>query len=117
MKAEEAIAVLSALAQETRLAIFRLLVEAGPEGRAAGLIAETLHVPLPTLSFHLQQLKQVQLVRAQRKGTSVIYAANYATMNELMRYLTENCCGGRPELCAEAQEAETCSPEANIKAC
>jgi ArsR family transcriptional regulator, arsenate/arsenite/antimonite-responsive transcriptional repressor len=101
MEAEAVINALGALAQETRLAIFRLLVQAGPEGRAAGAIAEALRVPLVTLSFHLQQLKQARLVRAQRKGTSIIYAANYATMNELMHYLTENCCGGRPELCAE----------------
>ena len=102
MEAEAVINVLGALAQETRLAIFRLLVQAGPEGRAAGVIAESLRVPLATLSFHLQQLKQARLVRAQRKGTSIIYAANYTTMNELMCYLTENCCEGRPELCAEA---------------
>ena len=110
MEAEAVINALSALAQETRLAIFRLLVQAGPEGRAAGVIAEALGVPLATLSFHLQQLKQARLVYAQRKGTSIIYAANYATMNELMHYLTEHCCEGRPELCSEVDvrsEAQT----------
>jgi ArsR family transcriptional regulator, arsenate/arsenite/antimonite-responsive transcriptional repressor len=110
METEAAINALGALAQETRLAVFRLLVQAGPEGRAAGVIAELLRVPLATLSFHLQQLNQARLVRAQRRGTSIIYAANYTTMNELMRYLTEHCCEGRPEICYEVEarsEAQT----------
>ncbi len=101
MEAESAITALGALAQETRLAIYRLLVQAGPEGTPAGAIAARLQVPLATLSFHLQQLKHARLVSARRQGTSIIYAANYPTMNAVMRYLTENCCGGRAELCAE----------------
>jgi ArsR family transcriptional regulator len=94
-----AIAALGALAQETRLDIFRLLVERGPQGMAAGEIGERLKQPSPTLSFHLNQLRHAGLISSRRESRSIIYSANFNTMNGLMAYLTEKCCGGRPELC------------------
>ena len=89
-----AVAKLGALAQENRIAIFRLLVEAGPAGRPAGAIGERLGLPGPTLSFHLAQLKQAGLIACRREGRSLIYAADYAAMNALLAFLTENCCAG-----------------------
>jgi DNA-binding transcriptional ArsR family regulator len=97
MEIKDAIPALSALAQETRLAIFRLLVEAGPGGRRAGLIAAALELPNPTLSFHLAQLRQAGLVTAQRDGRQIIYAADYTCMNDLIEFLTANCCQGSME--------------------
>src|SRR5260221_14707217 len=99
MKTDRVIAALSALAQETRLDVFRLLVECGPEGMAAGAIGEALGVPPPTLSFHLQQLNHAGLVIKRRVSRSLIYSANMACMNELVAFLTQSCCGGQPELC------------------
>jgi DNA-binding transcriptional ArsR family regulator len=83
---------LAALAQETRLAIFRLLVEQGPEGLAVGDIAERLGLAGPTLSFHLKELAHAELVAARQSGRFVFYRANFATMNGLVDYLTRNCC-------------------------
>jgi ArsR family transcriptional regulator, arsenate/arsenite/antimonite-responsive transcriptional repressor len=94
MRSKAAVEALSSLAQETRLAIYRLLVEAGPDGLAAGLIANKLGVPPSSLSFHLAQLTRSGLVTQRRASRSLIYAAEYARMNGLMAYLTENCCGG-----------------------
>jgi len=98
-----AVTALGALAQETRLKIFRLLVEAGPSGVAAGAISEALGVPPPTLSFHLAQMKHAGLVEARRDSRSLIYAADFDRMNELVGYLTENCCRGEatcgPAIC------------------
>ncbi|MDR6851583.1 DNA-binding transcriptional ArsR family regulator [Sphingomonas sp. BE123] len=87
-------AALSALAQEHRLALFRLLVQAGPDGLPAGTIAEKLGVPASSLSFHLAQLNRAGLVSQTRQGRSLIYTADYAAMNALIGYLMENCCGG-----------------------
>lgn len=98
MKAD-CIQAMSALAQESRLDIFRLLVEQGPEGLPAGEIAERLKVPSPTLSFHLAQLKNAGLVEYRRKSRSLIYSAVFPAVHGLVAYLTENCCGGRDELC------------------
>ena len=95
----EAVAGLGALAQETRLSIFRALVEAGPDGMAAGAIAEALGVPPPTLSFHLQQLSHAGLIEKRRASRLLIYSVDIAAMNALMGFLTDACCGGRPELC------------------
>lgn len=92
MESKEIIAALGALAQETRLAIYRRLVEAGPAGRPAGEIALALDLAGPTLSFHLTQLHQAGLVTRRREGRSLIYAADFAAMNGLIGYLTENCC-------------------------
>lgn len=89
-----AVAALSALAQEHRLALFRLLVQAGPDGLAAGAIAEKLGVPASSLSFHLGHLNRAGLVSQTRRGRSLIYAADYPAMNGLLGYLMENCCGG-----------------------
>jgi DNA-binding transcriptional ArsR family regulator len=99
-----AIAALSALAQETRLDIFRLLVEAGAEGLPAGTIGEKLGLPSATLSFHLNQLKHAHLVKFRRESRSLIYSAEYSVMNGLLAYLTENCCQGNPAACQPQQE-------------
>jgi ArsR family transcriptional regulator len=103
MKNKQVIAALAALAQESRLAVYRLLVETGPQGLAASKIAERLGMPASSLSFHLKELTHAELVRPQQEGRSIIYSANFATMNALMGFLTENCCGGNP--CASV-----CSP-------
>lgn len=87
---------LSALAQSTRLSIFRLLVEAGPGGMAAGHIGESLRLAPATLSFHLKELSHAGLVDARHEGRFVIYSAQFGAMNALIQYLTENCCGGEP---------------------
>jgi DNA-binding transcriptional ArsR family regulator len=100
MKKSSVIAALGALAQETRLDIFRVLVGKGPEGMPAGEIGARLNQPSPTMSFHLNQLRFADLVTSRREGRSIIYSANFKMMNDLLGYLTENCCGGRPELCA-----------------
>lgn len=93
MDTGQAIAALGSLAQEVRLELFRLLVQRGPEGLAAGTIAERLDVPPSSLSFHLQQLMHAGLISQRRFGRQIIYAADYDAMNGLMAYLTENCCG------------------------
>ena len=95
---------LEALAQESRLGIFRLLVEAGPEGLAAGRIAGRMKLPGPTLSFHLAQLKHAGLVACRREGTSLIYSADFGAMNDLVGFMTENCCGGDAAQCAPAHK-------------
>lgn len=99
MEKTEAIAALAALAQESRLEIFRLLVRTGPEGMPAGQVGERLGLAPATLSFHLNQLRQAGLVSFRREGRSLIYAAAYDAMNGLMAYLTENCCRGEPAGC------------------
>ncbi|SIR25662.1 transcriptional regulator, ArsR family [Janthinobacterium sp. TND4EL3] len=91
-----AIAALAALAQESRLAVFRLLVQTGPDGMAATKIAEALAIAPSSLSFHLKELAHANLVTASKAGRSIIYAANYAGMNGLLAFLTENCCAGSP---------------------
>ena len=99
MEKSDAIAALAALAQASRLDIFRLLVQTGPAGLPAGQIAEKLNLPSATLSFHLNQLKRAGLVTYRRESRSLIYAAEYPAMNALLAYLTENCCQGDPESC------------------
>ncbi|HME70375.1 MAG TPA: metalloregulator ArsR/SmtB family transcription factor [Myxococcota bacterium] len=89
-----ALVALGALAQESRLRVFRALVQAGPDGRAVGEIADRIGRPGPTLSFHLAQLKGARLVRCRRKGRSLIYSADYEAMSGLVAYLLENCCAG-----------------------
>ncbi len=89
-----AISALAALSQETRLDVFRLLVRAGPEGLPAGAIAEMLEVPAATLSFHLKELKNAALLRCDRQGRSLIYSPDFAAMQELVGFLTQNCCQG-----------------------
>lgn len=96
MESHVAITALSALAQDTRLAIFRLLVQAGEAGLAAGSIAEALAIPASSLSFHLKELSHAGLASARQEGRYVIYSAHFDTMHGLIAYLTENCCGGAP---------------------
>jgi DNA-binding transcriptional ArsR family regulator len=92
MKTTEAVRQLGALAQETRLAIFRALVQAGPEGLPAGAVAEAVGAPASTLSFHLKELAGSGLVRSRPEGRFVYYSANYAAMSSLVEFLTEKCC-------------------------
>lgn len=94
MKSSSAISALAALAQEHRLALFRLLVQAGDKGMPAGAIAEALAVPNSSLSFHLNQLRSAGLILQERQHRSLIYRANYPAMNALVAYLMENCCAG-----------------------
>jgi DNA-binding transcriptional ArsR family regulator len=94
MEKQRCLQRLAALAQETRLDIFRLLVERGPAGLAAGDIGSRFGLPAATLSFHLKELRQAGLISCRRAGRSLIYAADFAAMNGLIAYLTENCCGG-----------------------
>lgn len=94
MNADLAITALGALAQEHRLEVFRLLVRVGRKGLPAGEIARQLSIPPSSLSFHLTQLQQAGLVHQVREGRSLIYSADYAAMDRLMRFLTDNCCGG-----------------------
>jgi ArsR family transcriptional regulator len=114
MKKSMVIAALGALAQETRLDIFRMLVQQGPEGLPAGEIGSRLAQPSPTMSFHLNQLRFAGMVTSRRESRSIIYRANFKAMNDLLGYLTENCCGGRPELCNPSGATgcgSECAPE------
>jgi DNA-binding transcriptional ArsR family regulator len=95
METTQAVEALAALAQASRLQIYRLLVEAGPEGMSAGRIGEELGFPPATLSFHLSQLTRAGLARSRQEGRFVIYSADFDNMNALVGYLTENCCGGQ----------------------
>lgn len=94
MKTADAIRALAALAQETRIRIFRSLVEQGPEGLPASVLAEKLDLPNATFSFHVKELSQAGLVTARQSGRFIYYSANYLAMNALVAYLTENCCSG-----------------------
>ena len=100
MEIDTAIKRLSAIAQDARLEVFRLLVKAGPDGMAAGDIARKLGVPANTLSAQLLVLSNAGMVRAQREGRSIIYAIAFEAMRDLLVFLTEDCCGGRAEMCA-----------------
>ena len=103
MKSKTAVAALSALAQENRLAVFRALVEAGPRGLCPGELNEKLCVAAPTLSFHLAQLRHAGLVNVSREGRTLHYAADFNAMNALIGFLTENCCGGDMSGCSAVQ--------------
>jgi ArsR family transcriptional regulator len=102
-----AIAALAALAQDNRLDVFRLLVQAGPDGMAAGGVADALGLAPNTLTFHFDRLRTAGLVTARREGRSIIYAARFEAMNDLLAFLTENCCGGAQEKC---KPVTTCKP-------
>ena len=106
MDTKNVLAALAALAQESRLAAFRLLVQAGPDGLAASRIAEHLDMAPSSLSFHLKELAHAGLIAARQDGRYVIYSASFDTMNGLLAFLTENCCGGLP-----------CAPDAGAPAC
>lgn len=99
MEMKRAVTALGALAQETRLAVFRRLVQAGPEGIAAGAIGEQLGTAPATLSFHLKELAHAGLVTSRQEGRFIFYAANFAAMTKLLDFLTRDCCGGRPDMC------------------
>lgn len=94
MNSPAAVEALAALAQEHRLALFRLLVQAGGEGMPAGSIADALGIPNSSLSFHLGHLTRADLIKQRREGRSLVYSANYTRMNALLAYLVENCCSG-----------------------
>jgi ArsR family transcriptional regulator len=107
MKKIDALAGLAGLAHETRLDIFRLLIEAGPAGMPAGEIGARLGLPPPTLSFHLKDLKSAGLIDCERDGRSLIYSADFGRMNALIAYLTENCCGRKDKATAASVAAAT----------
>jgi DNA-binding transcriptional ArsR family regulator len=115
MDAKPFVEALGALAQETRLAVFRLLVETGPAGRAAGEIGERLGIPANTLSFHLKTLTQAGLLHARQEGRFIYYAANYPAMDELIAYLTDNCCQGGGQ-CLPKTAAASSTPRSRRKA-
>ncbi|MHB8481210.1 MAG: ArsR/SmtB family transcription factor [Nitrospiria bacterium] len=96
MKAKSVVTALSALAQETRLAVFRLLVTVGPEGMTPGEIAERLTLPAATLSFHLKELSHAGLIISRQESRFIYYSSDYKVMNRLIAFLTENCCAGLP---------------------
>jgi ArsR family transcriptional regulator, arsenate/arsenite/antimonite-responsive transcriptional repressor len=100
METKSALAALAALSHETRLAAYRLLIEAGPQGLAVGDIADRQGLAAATLSFHLAHLRRAGLVRSRREGRTLFQCADYGAMNELIGYLTENCCGASAEACA-----------------
>jgi len=104
MEIKSAVAALSALAHEGRLSVFRMLVQAGMEGVAAGEIARRLDVPPNSLSANLNVLSHAQLVESRRDGRSIIYTARYTSMTELLEFLLQDCCGGNPQICAPLVE-------------
>ena len=110
MEKTDVVAALAALAQDNRLDVFRLLVEAGPEGMPAGAVAAVLDLAPNTLTFHFDRLRAAGLVTVRRDGRSMIYAAQFETMNSLLGYLTDNCCGGVK--CAPAVE---CKPTKSVR--
>jgi DNA-binding transcriptional ArsR family regulator len=110
MENKQAVGALAALAQESRLAIFRLLVQAGPQGLAASRIAEALGMPPSSLSFHLKELSNANLIVPRQEGRFVIYAAQFDAMNALLGFLTENCCGGAP---CSPSVSPACTPGAS----
>ena len=105
MEQSDAIAALAALAQDNQLDVYRLLVQAGPDGMSAGSVADALKLAPNTLTFHFDRLRVAGLVTVRREGRSMIYAARYEAMNGLIAYLTENCCVGAPTSCGGAGRA------------
>ena len=114
MKKAHAVAALAALAQDNRLDVFRLLVQAGPAGMPAGGVADALGLAPNTLTFHFDRLRTAGLVAVRREGRSMIYAAQFEQMNALLGFLTENCCGGAP--CAPATECKPARKRTKIPA-
>lgn len=114
MKKTDVVSALAALAQDNRLDVFRLLVQAGPDGMPAGAVAEALALAPNTLTFHFDRLRTAGLVTARREGRSIIYAAQFARMNALIAFLTENCCGGAP--CAPAADCKPARKRSKIPA-
>lgn len=114
MEKTDAVTALAALAQDNRLDVFRLLVQAGPDGMPAGAVAEALGLAPNTLTFHFDRLRMAGLVTVRRDGRSMIYVAQFAKMNALLGFLTENCCGGVP--CAPAAECKPARKRAKVPA-
>ena len=116
MNRRQALSSFAALSQDTRLSIVRLLVKAGPEGLAAGDVADEVGVSASNLSFHLKELQNAGLIAAKREARSIIYSADYEGLRELIGFLMKDCCGGRPEICAPiAADAACCSPTKSRK--
>src|SRR4029453_3096747 len=118
MEIKAAVTALAALAQETRLAIYRLLIEAGPEGVSVGRIGQTLEVPGGTLSFHFKELARAGLVSSRQEKQFIYYAVDFERMAELMTYLTQNCCQGMPQECLTVVETalgRCCPPQSKPK--
>jgi DNA-binding transcriptional ArsR family regulator len=113
MKETQVLQALAALAQEHRLRIFRLLVREGPDGMTAGVIAERAGISATSTSFHMKELEQAGLVGSTRDGRFIRYAIDVAVMRDLLTFLTEDCCQGRPELCGAAQTV-TCKPKTKV---
>ncbi|WP_020177630.1 metalloregulator ArsR/SmtB family transcription factor [Methylopila sp. M107] len=105
MDEAQALGVFGALSQETRLRILRRLVVAGPEGVAAGIVGTMVGASASNVSFHLKELERAGLVRARRASRSIFYSADYDALGELIRFLMEDCCSGRPDVCAPAKSA------------
>ncbi|KAA3511339.1 winged helix-turn-helix transcriptional regulator [Agrobacterium vitis] len=108
MDQKQALSAFAALSQETRLLIVRMLVVAGPDGMAAGALAEKIDVSPSNISFHLKELEHSGLIAAQRQSRSIIYTANYAALGGLVRFLMEDCCSGHPEICTPSVELAAC---------
>ena len=112
MEKTNAVTALAALAQDSRLAVFRLLVRAGPEGLPAGAVADALDLAPNTLTFHFDRLRMAGLVTVRREGRSILYSVDFSAMSDLLVFLTEDCCGGRSEICAPlaAAASRCCQP-------
>jgi ArsR family transcriptional regulator, arsenate/arsenite/antimonite-responsive transcriptional repressor len=115
MEKHDAVTALAALAQDNRLDVFRLLVRAGPEGMAAGAVAEALELAPNTLTFHFDRLRQAGLVTVKREGRSMIYAARYEAMNGLLSFLSDNCCAGVPKPSTPTKSKTNYSPNRSKK--
>ncbi|TCU16981.1 ArsR/SmtB family transcription factor [Rhizobium sullae] len=116
MDQRQALSAFAALAQETRLQIVRMLVVAGPDGMAAGMVAEKTAVSPSNVSFHLKELERSGLINQKRESRSIIYTANYGALGGLIRFLMEDCCGGNAEICAPAAAvAACCTPQTTEK--
>lgn len=118
MEIKAAVTALAALAQETRLSVYRLLIETGSGGVAAGRISETLKVPGATLSFHLKELARAGLISSRQERQFIYYAADYQSMADLMSFLTQNCCQGMPQECLTVVETalgRCCPPQPRSK--
>ena len=110
MNERQSVAAFGALAQETRLRILRMLVQAGPEGMAAGAVALRADVSPSNVSFHLKELERAGLCAARRVSRSIIYSAEFDAISALIRFLMQDCCDGRPEICGPVIDAATCCP-------
>src|SRR3569623_1337831 len=111
MNRRQALSAFAALSQDTRLSIVRLLVRAGPDGLAAGAVADEVGVSASNLSFHLKELQRAGLVEARRDARSIIFSAEYDALRGLIGFLMKDCCGGRPEICAPVPTDSCCTPK------